>query len=284
MTTATNTVPETATLQMVRAEVNVREFQRWMGTRRLQDPDHAAHCLLIECFGDLAPKPFRLIVPRGGSMGCLYGYGQSDADELRESAAICADPLQTRIIPASTIDSKLMPAEWQTGKRLGFEVRVRPVVRLQKDLNRVPPDKQRLFRQDKRNGERECKPRPGMECDVFQWKALLYDKGKMPYTREQVYTEWLSDQLGRIRKDQNGRQIGLTGGASLDVERTKLVSFQRTRAFRKLHTRYSEGPDAVMRGVLTITDSAAFSDLLRQGIGRHRAYGYGMLLLRPARD
>ena len=51
---------------------------------------------------------------------------------------------------------------------------------------------------------------------------------------------------------------------------------------RKRHARYSEGPDAVMRGVLTITDPDAFSSLLASGIGRHRAYGYGMLLLRPA--
>ena len=94
----------------------------------------------------------------------------------------------------------------------------------------------------------------------------------MPYSREQVYAEWLANKL-----------VG-SGGVTLDVERTKLVSFQRTRAHRKLHARHSEGPDAVMRGILTITDSAAFANLLARGIGRHRAYGYGMLLLRPARS
>ena len=46
-----------STLQMIRAEVDLREFQRWMGNKRLQDPDHAMHCLLTECFGDLAPSP-----------------------------------------------------------------------------------------------------------------------------------------------------------------------------------------------------------------------------------
>ena len=45
---------------------------------------------------------------------------------------------------------------------------------------------------------------------------------------------------------------------------------------------YSEGPDALMRGVLEITDGPAFAQLLAGGVGRHRAYGYGMLLLRPA--
>lgn len=249
MTTAASATLVTTTLQMVRAEVNARDFQRWMGMRRLQDPDHAMHCLLTECFGDLAPRPFRLILTRGNSAACLYGYGQSAADELREAAAICADPLQASIIPASTIDTKPMPTEWRTDKRLGFEVRIRPIIR-----------------KSRGSGREEA------EMDAFQVKAETFSRGEMPYSREQVYSDWLSDQLTRI------------GGASLDVERTRLVAFERTRAVRKLHRRYSEGPDAVMRGILTVTDSAAFDGLLARGIGRHRAYGYGMLLLRPARE
>ena len=263
MTTTTTAPSETATLEMVRAEIDVRAFQRWMGVRRLQDPDHAMHCLLKECFGELAPKPFRLIVPRGGSSGVFYGYGQAGAEELRESAAICADPLQCRVILADKLDSKPMPSEWQAGKRLGFETRIRPVVRLQRDASRTSLAAQRCFK--------EGELRPGKECDVFLWEAITYpEKGGMQRKREQVYADWLSSQFDRI------------GGAVLDVKKTKLASFQRTRAIRKLHGRHSEGPDAVMRGNLTITDSAAFAALLARGVGRHRAYGYGMLLLRPA--
>ena len=250
MTTAANAAPDTAVLKMVRAEVNVRDFQRWMGMRRLQDQDHAMHCLLTECFGDLAPKPFRLIVPRGGYTGCLYGYGHSGADELREAASICADPLQAKTIPSLAIDSKPMPVHWTLGKRLGFEVRIRPIVRR----------------------TRNAADRAEKECDAFLYEALQFpEKGGMKRTREEVYREWLA---GRIA----GR-----GGAAVDLERTRLVSFQRSRAYRKLHARHSEGPDAVMRGILTVTDSQAFTNLLARGIGRHRAYGYGMLLLRPAR-
>jgi len=42
------------------------------------------------------------------------------------------------------------------------------------------------------------------------------------------------------------------------------------------------GPDAVFKGVLQIHDADAFNRLLRRGIGRHRAFGFGMLLLKPA--
>ena len=237
----------TEPLQMIRAEINVRDFQRWMGMRRLQDPDHGMHCLLVESFGkELAPKPFRVMIPRGGRNGCLYGYGTADADALREAAGIYADPLQAGIIPAGRIESKAMPSEWQNGKRLGFEIRIRPIARPTKNAD----------------------SRSRKECDAFQLEAEHYDKGEMPRSREQVYIEWLS------------RQFNSRGGARL--ESAMLQSFQRTRAIRKRRSRYSEGPDALMRGNLEVTDGDAFAKLLAQGVGRHRAYGYGMLLLRPA--
>ena len=236
------------TLQMVRADVSITDFQRWMGMRRLQDPDHAMHCLLTECFGkDLAPKPFRVMTPRGGRNGCLYGYGNADAHALREAAGIYACPLQAGIIPADRIESKAMPAEWQNGKKLGFEIRIRPIVRPTKNAD----------------------SRPGRECDAFQLEAEQYGKGEMPRSREQVYSEWLA------------KQLYARGGARL--ESAMLQSFQRTRAVRRRHSRYSEGPDALMRGNLEVTDGDAFARLLARGVGRHRAYGYGMLLLRPAR-
>jgi CRISPR system Cascade subunit CasE len=65
----------------------------------------------------------------------------------------------------------------------------------------------------------------------------------------------------------------------LDRADSHLVSFQRTRVQRG--GRRIEGPDAVVHGTLTITDPTAFAALLARGVGRHRSYGYGMLLLRP---
>ena len=265
MTTAAKSPIAAATLQMIRAEISVIDFHRWMGTRRLQDSDHAMHCLLTECFGDLAPKPFRLMITRGAATGCLYGYGHADADSLRDAAAVCADPLQSRILPAAGMDSKAMPSEWQTGRRLGFDVRIRPIVRLERDTSRIPEEVHRTFK--------EGGLRPGKECDAFLYEAIRHpDRGDMTRTREQVYAGWLSARLDR------------RGGASLDMDSVKLVSFQRTRAYRKMRARHTEGPDAVMRGILTITDPEAFAGTLSQGIGRHRSYGYGMLLLRPARQ
>ena len=236
----------TEALQMIRAEISVRDFHRWMGIRQLQDPDYGMHCLLTECFGrDTAPKPFRTVFSRDKRRGCLYGYGNVSASGLRDAASVYADPLQYRIIPAHTIDSKPMPTVWSPGKRLGFEVRARPIVRRTSN----------------------AAGRPSREWDAFQLAAVKYPKGGMPHSREEVYCNWLC------------RQFESRGGAKL--ESATLVSFQRTRAVRKLHGDHSEGPDALMRGVLEVTGGSAFTSLLAGGIGRHKAYGYGMLLLRP---
>lgn len=237
-------------IHMIRADLNVIAFHRWAGSRGLIarnafDEGFAMHCLLVESFGDRAPKPFRLIIPRDpDSRGVLLGYSSHDADALRDAAAMFTDPLQARVLPASGFDSKPMPAFWKPARRLGFEVLVRPIVRRSRGAEH-----------------------PGAEIDAFQWEASRHSKDGMEQGREEVYTDWLAQRLGQR-------------GAQLDEARLK--SFQRVRTIRKLRAHATEGPHAVMRGTITIVDPGKFTELVAHGIGRHRAYGYGMLLLRPA--
>lgn len=244
----TDTPPPSA-LHLIRAEIRLSDFQRWMGGKRLAGPDHAMHCLLTECYGDLAPKPFRLITPRGASAGIFYGYATAGAAALQEAASVFADPLHCRIMPPGQVASKPMPTQWTAGRRLGFEVRVRPT--------------RRLHRPAGKNGDG---PVHAAERDAWLMQAL--DDGQETRTREAVYIDWLAERLAQ------------SGGAQL--ESAALVSFQRTRAYRKRGGGASEGPDALLRGTLIIANPAAFAHLLARGVGRHRAYGYGMLLLRPA--
>ncbi len=255
MTTAELTRPpsdaNTSSLQMIRADIDIREFHRWAGIRGLIsraafDEGFAMHCLLVECFGELAPKPFRVIIPRNRHkrIGTLYGYGRCDAGDLRDAAGLYCDPLQAKILPPSRIDSKPMPAKWQKGKRLGFEVLLRPTIRRARGSQRA-----------------------GSECDAFQAEAERHGKREMSRIREEVYTDWLRKRL----ESQGGAQL----------ESANLAMFQRTRAIRKLHGRPSEGPHALMRGTLTVSDPSEFGCLVASGLGRHKAYGYGMLLLRP---
>lgn len=243
---------------MIRADIDTRAFFRWAGSRGMVsrnafDPGFAMHCLLTETFGDAAPKPFRIIIPRDRDRcpGTFYGYAAFDADELRAVAQTFACPLQSQILPASSIDSKAMPTSWQTGQSLGFEVLIRPVVRRSRRSERA-----------------------GKEQDIFQYHADPHHdtaprpRGSMQRKREEVYRDWLSERLS---------------GRGARLENAALRSFQRVRIVRKLRAHASEGPDAVMQGAVTVTEPRQFADLIAHGIGRHRAYGYGMLLLRPAR-
>ena len=95
-------------------------------------------------------------------------------------------------------------------------------------------------------------------------------------TRERVYNDWLNERFA--------------GAASLEVDgngvpTATLARFNRDVAIRhdgEGRNRGSEGPDAVIHGTLVVNGEAAFAALLANGIRRHKAYGYGMLLLRPA--
>ena len=249
--TGFNSDTDTSPLVMVRADLDIREFHRWAGMRGLIsrsafDEGFAMHCLLVESFGDIAPKPFRIITPsgRGRRIGTFYGYARHDASSLRDAAALYCDPQQAKILPASRIDSKPMPDEWQPGQRLGFEVLLRPTIRRARGSDRA-----------------------GRECDAFQAEAEKHPKGMMPRSREDVYVDWL-----KVRLESEG---------AARLESATLATFQRTRTIRKLHSTPSEGPHALLRGTFNVSDPTEFGRLLASGIGRHKAYGYGMLLLRP---
>ena len=241
-------------LHLIRAEIDVPNFLRWAGgARRLVrddvpfDEGYAMHCLLRESFGEQAPQPFRYFLPRNGDeqRGTLHGYAPVNAECLDAASAVYADPLQQDIF--SSLRSRPMPTVWKPGVRLGFETRVRPVVRRSS----------------------RAQDRPGQELDVFDSWADNLDQSSPDITRQDAYIQWLAQQFDNL------------GGASL--KHARLRSYRRTPVRRRLRGPDIYGPDAVFQGDLTVTDGEAFTVLLARGIGRHRAYGYGMLQLRPPR-
>jgi CRISPR system Cascade subunit CasE len=70
------------------------------------------------------------------------------------------------------------------------------------------------------------------------------------------------------------------------IEQVVLDAFRLSRVRRRNNERVlrsQNGPEASFSGILRVIDGAALSAALARGIGRHRAFGFGMLLLRPAR-
>ena len=56
-------------------------------------------------------------------------------------------------------------------------------------------------------------------------------------------------------------------------------NYQRLKVYR--NDQRIDGPDVVFHGTATIHDIGIFTNYLGRGIGRHCAYGYGMILLYP---
>lgn len=214
------------------------------------DPGYLVHSQLGELFGELAPPLFAIAGDQGREWRVL-AYGDHDQARLRAHADAFADPAVFAAVDWAGSASKPMPQAWPAGQVLGFEVRVCPVVR------------------KSGAGDRH---RAGAEVDVFLDRCWAVGDG-VKVDREAVYRDWLAEHLKRH------------GGASLGS--ATITAFRRVQLVRRTQgeqrtARMLERPDVIVRGELTVEDPTEFARLLRRGVGRHRSFGFGMLLLRPA--
>jgi CRISPR system Cascade subunit CasE len=98
------------------------------------DAGRALHHVLNETFGPSALKPFRLMAPRERAAGTVYAYSTRSKDDLLRIANETSLPEAGAIFALDRIDERTMPASWAEGKRLAFDVRIRPTVRLRTEL------------------------------------------------------------------------------------------------------------------------------------------------------
>lgn len=226
--------------------------------RRPVDLQYLVHCALGELFQKQAPGPFSVEGNvQSGRWIRVLGYADDPWEKLCETAQLFADPDTYALCDWERGASKPMPTLFQKGMRLGFNVRVCPVIR-KASAGKSPAG--RAWKS-------------GQEIDVFLSEA--WSRPEAALSREAVYVEWLRRQMSR-----SGR-----GGAV--VESARIVRFglepmiRRTRGTPRQIVALIR-PDVVFDGVLTITDGTAFLQALRHGIGRHRHFGYGMIKLRRA--
>ena len=87
---------------------------------------------------------------------------------------------------------------------------------------------------------------------------------------EDLYCNWLSDLLAKKAK------------AEAPPEAMRVVNYQRRRVKRQENSNWTTGPDVTIEGRCRILCPDEWGQAVRYGIGRHKPYGYGMLLLRSA--
>lgn len=218
--------------------------------KHTDDYGYIVHCVLAEAFGDQAPCLFS-IQPSRGSELLVLAYGCEPIETLhhRMREREREFSVAVRAICSSRLDAKRMPLTWREGSLVGFDTTICPV---------------------ERKGRSSSNFRPGAEVDAFL-NSLPEDGGTAEHSREEVYRDWLK------------RRISKTRAAELVTARLqgfRLVDLIRRDRSRKAKT--MRRPFAVFSGTLRIGESDAFNNFIRHGIGRHRAFGFGMLLLTPA--
>ena len=241
-------------LYLLHTQPDPQRLAAWAARHRLLDSQgdlgYALHALLHAAFGEQAPQPFRYLDAEQG----LLAYTRLNAAELAQHAALADVDVSAALGLGQTLhhaglSARLFPTQWAVGHVLGFEVRVRPIIREGKTAR---------------------------ERDAFL-AAVEKSEGAEP-DRAEVYVQWLRDLLAR----QGGAQLrdaSVTRYQLLGVTRRS----QKGAAADVRHSRLVSGPDAVLVGQLRVTSPQAFAQLLALGVGRHRAFGFGLLLLRSAR-
>lgn len=111
----------------------------------------------------------------------------------------------------------------------------------------------------------------GEEKDIYL--RALDRLGEAAPPRAEVYRDWFLRQWEGAAQLQGVRLLGM-GARSRLLRR----SHQPDRRLRTV-----ERPQALFAAEAVIADSARFAELLGRGIGRHRAFGFGMVLLAPQR-
>lgn len=242
------------TLYLHRLPLRLSALTRWAGERGWTHPrggsfdaGRALHHLLSETFGKGVLQPFRVMAPARRDQASLYAYSPQSGEALRDMAATIALPEALAVIPPDTLQSKPMPAFFPD-QRLGVDVLTRPVRRLRQPLDRFGA---------------------GDEIDVWLLDRLRNHPDGPPaeggIRRDQAYLDWLGEMLAK-------------GGAVLEPATSTVAGMERRRIARG--GRSVEGPDVTFHATITVTDPAAFQGMLARGLGRHCAYGYGMMLLR----
>ena len=242
-------------LHMIRLDLSTPRLFALMRAQRLPlqqvDLGYAIHCQMAALFGELIPKPFA--IEAADRLVKVLGYCSAPIEELESRARAIGDPLAYSLVDWTTAASKPMPSTWSKGQRLHFAVEVCPTVRKSKA------------------GEYH---RAGAEVDAFLARCWAVGDPSLPIDRAETYAAWLRQRIDTME-----------GATILEVQMTMFKRQRMTRLTQGGQRRavVSDRPQTRLEGVLEVTDAQAFTRLLRRGVGRHRAFGLGMMLLMQGR-
>jgi len=213
-----------------------------------EDHGYVIHALLAALYGSTAPRPWHF---QAGKR-LLWAYAPQPLEAQQETSDL-ADPLYHRAVDWARAASKRMP-RFAVGRRMRFDLRACPVVR---------------------HGGRKGKDRAS-EHDYLLWCARRDGVPQNHLDPRLVYAEWLCERAWKPAAA--GAQV--VSGSVAVVGRSKPME-QGANAWRGRRDGRVRLPDVSFTGMLEVGDPDTFAAFLARGVGRHRSFGFGMLLLRP---
>ena len=233
-------------LYMVQLEIAPRRLFEWARHTGVTATDrgYLVHNAMRIVFGDSAPQPFAVFGNANNPLLKILGYGSTDKAGLHAALSL-AEPVLTEAFPSGRILVKEMPARFSAGAKLAFQVECCPVTR----------------------NTQEGKVR---EKDAFLAACDANPEGGVE--RASVYSAWTGAELARD---------GAAELVACSMKGFRLFTPVRRAGKGKKAVGKGQRPRAWMDGVLRVANPEGFSALLARGVGRHRAFGLGMLLLRP---
>lgn len=235
-------------LAMIRMPVDVRALRIYATMTRTGDDDgcYALHHAMRKRWGDSAPQPFHAVL--SGPEPHVVGY-MEDPSSLK----VVGDDPHLRAVFPDGMESRAIALPENAGGTYSFRVRTRPLIRYGKRIADII--------------EKETGRRPFPEMCAVQ-ATRLRTGGDVDAA--QVCRDWLARRL--------------EGAASLAT--FSLLDYVAQPVLRSTHgpagPKTFPGSTAVMTGTMVVEDPAAFAALLAKGVGRHAAFGYGLMLIAPA--
>lgn len=235
-------------VSIVRMTVDPGALRFYASANRMLDDDgcYALHHAMRRCWGDLAPQPFHAVL--GGPEPHVVGFVPSGTilDAPRDG-----DAMALAVFPGAP-EIHAMPHAGMVGDELSFRLRVRPSVRYGREVADAI---------EARTGRR-----PPSELDVVAAERLRLGDGAEIDPAAACRT-WLERRLEGAAE--------LKGFCLLDRRLQRVV--------RSSHGRKGlvqvPGWTATMSGTLVVTGEEAFARLVATGVGRHAAFGYGMIMV-----
>jgi hypothetical protein len=209
------------------------------------DLDMLIKTILTEALGGAVVRPW-FLYRQTGPVASVVGYSSIPLSDIETRLGMSLPSTRTAI---KGVYGHELPT-LATGQKFRFSVRLCPTIR-------VTPSK------DKSHAHGEI--------DAF---LVAVQRGEKNIERQGVYTRYLGERLK---------------GATIDA--AKLVRFRLEKMSRP-HRGASAPPsgvaqrvvpDAVLTGILTVSDPEIFSQTLMHGVGRQRAFGRGYVRLEAAR-